>query len=581
MAEAYNPLTRFESEFKDSFAKNASDCFEKLAIESGIDPAENARLVGEYNVYTQKFEAADSRHTAYGWGIFFMVVALIGSVAAGIWAFLGEKADFEAKGIDPAILAIICLLIAFGSILAMALWLVPARKRAKELRDACKAKADEFRQQAEEQMLALNKLYTWDIAVRIIEKTMPDVIFDTFSNEARMLQFNQEFGWDGIFGNDASVLFTQTGELAGNPFAFCKLLCMNWGTETYTGSITIHWTTVERDSKGRRYTQHHTQTLTASVTKPKPEYVESTIFVFANEAAPNLSFTRACSGLAQKADSFLGRLSIKRTRSELEAFSRNLEDESNYTMMANKDFETFFNTKDRDHEVEFRVLFTPMAQKSIIDLLKDTKSGYGDDFDFNKDHKINIIRARHLNEIDLDTRPERFYNFSLEEARKNFVSWTCEYFRSIYFSMAPVLSIPIYMQTLPQSKLDVYPELALKSANAWECEATANYIGESYFAHPSSVTRNILKVGKTTESADMRSVDVTAYGYRTVKHTEIVSVFGGDGRFHDVPVKWLEYLPVSQNRQFNISEATRAMQDSASSIRDKADFMRRKIFVFR
>ena len=163
--------------------------------------------------------------------------------------------------------------------------------------------------------------------------------------------------------------------MGGNPFAFCKLLQMTWGSETYSGSITIHWTTVERDSNGKRYTQHHSEVLTATVTKPKPVYGENTIFVYANDAAPNLTFSRRCSELSQLGNGFFDRMKIRSERKKLEEFSRNLEDESNYTMMANKEFETLFNTMDRNDEVEFRVLFTPMAQRNMLELLKDKTIG--------------------------------------------------------------------------------------------------------------------------------------------------------------------------------------------------------------
>ncbi len=40
---------------------------------------------------------------------------------------------------------------------------------------------------------------------------------------------------------------------------------------------------------------------------------------------------------------------------------------------------------------------------------------------------------------------------------------------------------------------------------------------------------------------------VTANGFRGVSRTDHVEVYGGDGRWHSVPVEWVEYLPVSQD----------------------------------
>lgn len=38
----------------------------------------------------------------------------------------------------------------------------------------------------------------------------------------------------------------------------------------------------------------------------------------------------------------------------------------NFTVMANNEFDALFNGDDRDNEVEFRLLFTPLAQKICL-----------------------------------------------------------------------------------------------------------------------------------------------------------------------------------------------------------------------
>ena len=50
------------------------------------------------------------------------------------------------------------------------------------------------------------------------------------------------------------------------------------------------------------------------------------------------------------------------------------------------------------------------------------------------------------------------------------------------------------------------------------------------------------------------SLAVTAYGYRTVKHVTYITKWGGDGRTHQVPVEWLEYLPVERTSELLIAE---------------------------
>lgn len=577
-AEEYNPLERYASEFKESFSRNASEFFDALVQRSGVDAAENKRLVQAYYRLSNEADRADSKHS---WLVFLIVLSVIALCLSGgllIWSIVEKTLPFdwfmENRTQNQCIcggLALLC-----GGLL---FWLVPAMKRQRQIRDEKRNAANEKRAEAQRQLDALNRLYTWDIPVRLFEKTVPNFKFDHFSSQARMLQFADEYGWDGKFDNETSVLFTQSGDLAGNPFAFCNLLSQYWGSETYYGSITIHWTTRERDSNGKLQTVHHSETLTASVTKPKPEYANHSILVYGNEAAPNLSFTRECSGLAQESG-FWGSLKIRSERKKLERFSRNLTDASNYTMMANKEFETLFNTMDRNNEVEYRVLFTPLAQRQMVQLLKDTKEGFGDDFSFKKENKISMIQAAHLNETRLDTNPGVFHNFDLEAARAHFLEWNSQYFKSLYFAIAPILAIPTYIQTLPESKFQPYPELAFKTANALEYEATANFIGESHFKHPASVTRNILKINGISRSNNMGHAQVCAYGFRTEKRTEYIEKYGGDGKMHTIPVKWLEYLPVQRQSTMDIQEKPGCDELQCRAHCTAAEIFRREMLAF-
>ena len=576
-AEEYNPLERYASEFKESFSRNASEFFDTLVQRSGVDAEENKRLVQEYYRLSSEAENADFKHSWFMLLIMMSIIMLCISGGGLIWSIMDETLPFNWFLDDRQWTQLLCLGIALFSG-GLLFWFVPAMRRQRQIRDEKRNAANEKRAEAQRLLDALNRLYTWDIPARLFEKTVPDFKFDHFSSQARMLQFANEYGWDGKFDNETSVLFTQSGDLAGNPFAFCNLLSQYWGEETYYGSITIHWTTRERDSNGKSYTVHHSETLTASVTKPKPEYIKHSMLVYGNEAAPNLSFNRECSGLAQESG-FWGSLKVRSERKKLEKFSRNLTDESNYTMMSNKEFETLFNTMDRDNEVEFRVLFTPLAQRQMVQLLKDTKEGFGDDFSFRKDKKINVIEASHLNETSLDTNPGEFHNFDLEAARAHFMEWNNQYFKSLYFAIAPLLAIPTYIQTLPESKFQPYPELAFKTANDWEYEAPANYLGDSRFKHPASVTRNILKVNGISRSNNTGHAQVFAYGFRTEKHTEYIEKFGGDGKFHTIPVKWLEYLPVQRQSTLDIQEKPGCDEVQCRANCTRAEIFRREMLA--
>ena len=47
---------------------------------------------------------------------------------------------------------------------------------------------------------------------------------------------------------------------------------------------------------------------------------------------------------------------------------------------------------------------------------------------------------------------------------------------------------------------------------------------------------------------------MTAHGHKGVERVDYEEVYGGDGRWHDVPVPWTEYLPVQRTSNMCICE---------------------------
>lgn len=402
------------------------------------------------------------------------------------------------------------------------------------------------------QMAPLNALYTWDIATRLVQQTVPRLDFDPYFTNARLDELREEFGWNDENGRDRSILCCYSGVLNGNPFAIGQTLTHWMGSKTYHGSRTISWKERVRDSDGKWRTVTRFETLRASVTKPFPEYAEEPVVIFGNEAAPDLTFSRGPSALSGADDGLIARWRKQRAIRRLEAKSRRGVTDGGFTVMANREFDALFNATDRNHEVQFRLLFTALAQQEMLALLTDDEVGYGDDFRFVKDRKINIVQPRHLAQRDLTGDPTLFHGYELAQARRFFTEYHTELFRALYFALAPLLTIPLYQQH--RSHRDIYGDLAGSRTCYWEHETVANHLGEERFAHPASVTRNILKTTARADDGAGQGVRVTAYGFRGIDRVDQVSVYGGDGRYHNVSVPWVEYREVSQGRDLFVSE---------------------------
>ena len=414
--DVYEPLARYRDEFRQKFAKLTREKFNELTVRSGVDVKANRALVAEIRHLQRQADSAGTKKTCYGClmavGFVCAALALVGVLAMG-------GTDEQAQGV--------CI---FGIVagLVLGIVMIPLFNAVAELLANLQSRISKKTAIAWKQMEPLNRLYTWDVTVKLMEATVPRLEFDPYFTAGRLAALHGQYGWDDSFNDGKSIIFAQSGVINGNPFVFGHYLDMEWGEKTYEGTKEISWTEWEEDADGKERPVHRHETLHAHVTKPIPVYNEQKILVYGNDAAPNLSFSRQPSGLTGEDGGILGSLRKKWRLRKLKAYSRNLDDDSNFTLMSNHEFETWFHAKDRDHEVEFRLLFTPVAQTQMLNLMKDTTVGYGDDFTFLKRRKINLLFSKHLNEATIDTDPSRFRNWDYDAAAAFFISFNERYF---------------------------------------------------------------------------------------------------------------------------------------------------------
>lgn len=381
------------------------------------------------------------------------------------------------------------------------------------------------------------------VSARLSETTYPLIRLDDKFNIERFAYLSQKFGlWDNDDIN-VSTLFVQSGEINGNPFCFFKTLNHYMSQKTYEGSMVIHWTERYLDRENKWQTRSRSQTLRASVTKPFPDYYNDTYLVYGNEAAPNLVFKRSKSKANELNERQLEK-HVKSKSKEIDKLMRKkIEKGENFTSMGNTEFEVLFGAENRNNEVEFRLLFTPMAQREMLNLIKDKNVGWGDNFSFNKHYMLNIIGAEHLKGIDISGDINNYIDYDLVKMRSKFNDYNNLYFKSVYFAFAPLLAISLYQDYKPQEF--IYRNIYRQRFSNFEHERIVNNMKDANFAPSNSVTNNVLKTRFLDNSLRGENVIVTAYGFRSVARTAYVRVRGGDGNYHDVPVDWTEYIPVS------------------------------------
>lgn len=552
MDDINDPVELYKVSLKDDFAQKASEFFESLVKTSNVNEEENKRLVAEIRELETCIQ--ESGNSSRLWRI--LRGGLIFSSLVMLFFAYNTYTDV---GFGGGMLSIMAFLASgVGLILLTIYRLNPKISAINEELDRLKAVCAEKTEMAWTQMQPLNSLFQWSGFATLVQNVLPQMSFDPYFSNQRLRNLRTSYGFDDVFNQSRSVLFAHSGALFGHPFVFSKSIDHWMGTKTYYGTRQIQWTTVERDSQGNSRTVRHTETLRASIEKSYPEYAEEANIIYGNPAAPDLSFTRVPSSLSSAGDGVIDRWRKARATKKLEAKARKIDDGVGFTMMSNREFDTLFSATDRDHEIQFRLLFTPLAQQCMVKLLKDNEVGFGDSFGFQKSKMINIISANHLSEDDISASPGVFRGFDLHAVREGFNAYYNKLFKGLFFSLAPLFIISIYQQT-PVKAADV--EEDDRQSCFWEHEAIANYFGEDEFKHPDSVTRNILGTSVTEVDTGAQIVEVTAYGYYGEDRMSYVTVRGSDGNDHSVAVSWIEYLPISNSSQLLICDPASGRSD--------------------
>lgn len=533
--DVHEPLGQYASHFKTAHLHNTADFFEDLVRRSGVDEKANARTVQELRELEKQAAGVGSSNK---WWRILRGVTIAAAVLAALYVFANYAWPWLAV---PAI-------VVAPAIYALNRVINDSDAQLKRLRDACEAK----RAVAWGQMAPLNRLFDWDIVAKLMQKTVPRIAFDPYFSNGRMEELRNSFGWSGHLGDEHSIVFSHSGVLNGNPFILARTLSHWMGSKTYHGSLNISWQEQYRNSQGKWETRTRHETLRASIERPFPEYENQTFIVYGNEAAPDLVFSRKPSKLSKLEDGLFDKWRKNRAIKKLEAKSRDVGEGKTFTVMANREFDALFDATDRNHEVQFRLLFTPLAQQEMLKLLKDSETGYGDTFAFEKTHMINVVESGHMRQTDISGDPAKFHAYELAQARTFFNGYHNDFFKSFYFGIAPLLAIPLYQQHRPHS--DIYKDTYSHKPCFWEHEAIANYHGEAAFRHPECVTRSILKTSMEHEADGSQKVKVTASGFGSVARTEYISVRGGDGRSHRVPVHWDEYFEVRNSAGMLVKE---------------------------
>ena len=548
------PTKDYFSHYKDEVINNANEIFDDYLAKAEVDVELNRTTAAKYR---QKVAASEQmkkkRKGKSGVGVFLIFVAILFFIIAV--TLIAIAINMIANRNTHTLAITLFFIIGFVLIgLGIFFIILKVKKINKQLAEFDKniAALDKEAQELYNKCVDLLKLFVTyfhqDLGDKVLMKTTPSITMDpTFDLEKYAYLTNKfEIGKENDDEN-SSTIFTKTGTISTNPFLIVRFLYMQMIQKTYYGSRTVTYTTTYRDSNGNTRTSYHTQTLTASVSKPAPSYPEGEALVYPNRAAPNLSFTRTKAKVDSNDDKAIQR-NIKKLEKKSQKELMDKDPTTNYTMVDNQEFEVLYNATNRDNEVEFRLLFTPLGQANTLDLIKN--SPYGDDFNFVKKKMVNFIYSGHaIGNFKLRSGSiSNYISYDVDIMRNNFIKFASEYFKSYYFEFAPILSIPIYQQQKPEPfAFDNDYEFNFPP---YQHEVYANIFDSDFFtpdeASTVNNTENLLKTNYIRSVGNADFVEVIANNFYTVEHVDYVPKTARDGSVYDVAVPWLEYIPVSK-----------------------------------
>lgn len=547
----YEPLKYYESEGSVKHRQNTEEFFDALVKRSALDIEGNRKTVGKYK---EKLSQIDKLSKKSFWLKFLRVVLIIASVAGGIAFLYGI--------VNTAWLPILIgALVTAGSLVLIFLFINKRIKALKEKISEQRLEADKLLNEAWAQMECLNRLFTRRDTFNLIEKTLPEIKFDDAFLAERERELVELYDYEPDNDDDKSVVDSLSGKFGDKPFLYERYLVKEIRDEIYHGYRTISYTQTYRDSKGNIRTRTVTQTLHASVVKPKPYYYEDTFLNFGAQGAPELSFTREGMHHEDKSERQINRLIKKGEKKLKKRAEEALAKGESFTEMANTEFDVLFGAHDRNHEVQFRMLFTPLAQNNMVDLMR-SEVGYGDDFDFYKFERRNIIHSDHAQKWKMDTDISNYISYDYEAARKNFIDYNLEYFKSVFFDFAPVLAIPLYHDKVVKS-LEKPKEYKL-NFTMQEYECLVNRLPADSLAPLGAKTDTIYNATGLSGNGERDTVRIRACSHDAIPRTDFVMVLGGDGRMHSVAVPWTEYIPIVRETDIAVMRDTPENRESVT-----------------
>lgn len=428
------PIKYYNDFLKEQLKNKLEEEYDKLVQTSGVDKEKNNKEIEEYIYNHNKAAEAKNNKAAQKKLIILLAIAFI------LFILFKRVNDNPSNFFESAIFKVVVVV----SCIFLIIFLIAKMTQNDEINEKYSGYANDALCRAKDGMECFFNLFSEEKYIEIINSVLPSIklykiipkSFEKYLNQISDHPIDDfDYYFKSVADEDSCALIALYGTIEGKPFLFFKQKKFEMGEKTYVGSATYPYTDSYMDSDGEWHEETCYETIYASITMPFPMYNSSFTTLYFTDTAPNLHFHRYPFICNYDVESYV-RSTVKKLN------KKEKKEEAIY--LADKEFEALFNVQNRNNDVEFRMMFTPYVIKNMKELIR-SKVGPGNDFEYVKCGRISAVLYKNATVYEDHIIPSYsdVLNYSLEKTKQLFVEKGLLLFDSIYFSLAPILTIKL------------------------------------------------------------------------------------------------------------------------------------------
>lgn len=532
-ADILNPV-RYRTDFLKEHASGTETYLNELLEQTGTSLKENQADCQEINALDKVLLKTKRKFSLFkaGMGILLtlLVVLMLTSIGGAYYVFTEPGISLSPAAIYSIFAS--CILVAVGFLVLIVLTSFFLSKKSKKFKSTISNFEEVIDTKIQEAFVKLHDFYrafNYSQVYSQMQAQIPEIEFLKSADTNFVKYVEKNFDPVYVPSSTSMLVNYKAGYFYKNPFIVGMYKEMNMVPHTYTGSLAISYYT--GFGEHRRLVS---ETLHATLVKPKPEYKYIAVNSLYANAVPELEFEKApvLDYNPAKHDKY-----IKQAEKILAQIEKKNAD---FTPMSNTEFEALFPATKRSSEQKYRAFFGQVAQQNLVNFAKTLTSGRN--YTYSKFHNTNEVALRELSE-SFDLNPLDFVDYDLTAFLSKYQKYAKELSTSLYDSFIPYLSNPVLLEgnisKQPEytRNASILEHLALltkfKNSELLPSEAGIN----EYILEPLPEYENVCKV----------------HSFKAVSRVDYVVVNAGDGP-HRVPVNWTEYIPVFKELRYEVSQ---------------------------